>query len=256
MENMLYFIVFTLGVILLVYLRAKTNNKYEIKINDAVIALVPIFLFLFIRGDIAEFSLGGVSVKRAIEESFNSNINNDLTNIEGDSDAVILDEVEWLSIGSKGDISHLETMLESNVQALRLKLGYPNYNLEMIQKYLMELPGLQYLIITNLEDEFMGLIPLNMFKDAIISQRYNWDAFQNDLQYNQQGIEELPGFIGRDKSIEVNASRISAMEMFDNTDMKILPVFENNSFVGIIERDKLLTKLLINFSYQLQKDRE
>ena len=52
---------------LLVALRAKTGNKFDIRNSDIVLARVPVALWLFLTGKIQEFALGEVKIVAAIK---------------------------------------------------------------------------------------------------------------------------------------------------------------------------------------------
>src|SRR4030088_1338321 len=61
--------IFAALVALLVMLRAKTQNKIDIKSADIAMALVPVALWLFLTGKIQELGFGDIKIVAAIKDA-------------------------------------------------------------------------------------------------------------------------------------------------------------------------------------------
>ena len=219
-----------------------------------MIALIPIVLYLFINGEISKVKIGDLEIEKAFKAAYKSSINEDLTKVEGNVDKLITNEIERVLTDDKGDMDYLRLIKNKNIKALNLKLNYEFYSSWAIQEYVKQLPELQYIVLVDNKGDFYGLLFVDILVNYIESSTYTWHKFKNDLVTNPDSLKKIPGFIDKIYSVNIESSRIFTMELFEKSDYKILPVTDLNKFTGIIERDKLSTKLLINISKKLKID--
>lgn len=240
---------FLLVLVANMLLRVRTGNKFEIKVNDIVVALVPIFLILFLRGDIASMKIGDLEIEKAFKEAYRAEISSDLTSLSGSIENSVADLVERMESPGKGPSSEIPELVRKNTKVLSLRLGHLGYVDNILAKYFDEIATLEYVIVNNPDGTFHGMIGTSILIDLVSHGDFSWQALKNALESSDtETISGLPEYIGLDKALTSNNSRIEALEKFEASDRAVLPVLNEKYFIGILERDKLSNQLLITIS--------
>ncbi len=240
---------FLLVLVANMLLRVRTGNKFEIKVNDIVVALVPIFLILFLRGDIASMKIGDLTIEKAFKEAYSEDISTDLTSLSASIENSVSDLVERIDSEGKGPSSEIPNLIKKDTRVLSLTLGHQGYVDRILARYFDEIVTLQYVIVNNPDGTFHGMIETQILKDLVNNGDFSWEALKNALgSTDKELIMSLPGYIGIDNVLTTDNSRIEALEKFEASDRAVLPVLNENYFIGILERDKLSNQLLINIS--------
>lgn len=133
---------FILLLVMLVALRAKTGNKFEIRNSDIVLALIPVALWLFLTGKIQEFAFGDFKIVAAVKEASKSPVAPQVTELP----------VESVRMDPKGGIQEIPELMKKKSQALSFRMGHGGYWGPAISEYLNVLtqnPFLRYIIINN-----------------------------------------------------------------------------------------------------------
>lgn len=252
---MLIFGGFVILLLIIVLIRVKTNNKFEIKTNDIVVALVPIVLILFLTGQIDKIKIGDLEIEKALKEAYAEEITQDVSDVSFASEATVQKDVQEVVTERKGSERQLELIADKNIEGLTFALGYPYYDQSVIQKYFKRLPSLKYVVINDESGKFFGLLDaqvcLRYYEDT--SNRYSWARFERSMVQNDKSyIQNIPSFVSNEFAISQNEKRLDAMEKFKSSKMSILPVVENDKFIGILERDNLANEILIGLSNSIQ----
>lgn len=240
---------FLLVLVANMLLRVRTGNKFEIKVNDIVVALVPIFLILFLRGDIASMKIGDLEIEKAFKEAYNEDISTDLTSLSASIENSVSDLIEHMDSPRKGSSSEIPNLIKKDTRVLSLTLGHTGYVESILARYFDEIVTLRYVIVNNPDGTFHGMIETQILTDLVNNGDFSWQTLKNALQLsNTELILSLPGYITVDNALTSDNSRIEALEKFEASDRAVLPVLNDNYFTGILERDKLSNQLLITIS--------
>ena len=135
----------------LVALRVLTKNRAEVRVSDAVIAVLPVVIALFAGGKIEELVIGegGITLKAAkqavtgaADESLGTNVTS-LAKLD----------YQAFQIGPKGGSAQLEALERANVGAFSLTIGCSRcYLAEAVRNYLETLtenPNFRYLALLD-----------------------------------------------------------------------------------------------------------
>jgi hypothetical protein len=112
--------------VLSVSVRAKTGGKYEIKISDIALVLIPLLFWLISTGKIQKFALGGVEFETAqafigaSEKSIESQVAVKTT-------LGIKDVVHTPVVSGKGDVKDIPKIIKRKTEALAFQLGHRGY---------------------------------------------------------------------------------------------------------------------------------
>jgi CBS domain-containing protein len=240
---------FVLLVVLLVFLRIKTGNKFEIKNSDVVLALIPVAFWLFLTGKIQEFTFGDFRIVAAIKEASNSPVAAQVTELP----------VESVSMGAKGGVGEIPELIRRKNQALSFRLGHGGYYGPAIQEYLKVLtqnPFLRYIVINNADGSFFGMADARQFTAMLQANApsFSAQAFAQWLNDSNKGqIETLPGFISAQHALKKVADKRQALELMESQDVENLPVVDDDGrFIGIVDRSKLTASMLIEIADRVE----
>ena len=238
---------FLLLVIIIVALRAKTGSKFDVKNSDIVLALIPIFLWLFLTGKVKEFAFGDLKITSAIEEASKTTVEEKVSKLP----------VETIRTEMKGGVGEIPDMLRRKVQALGFRIGHGGYWGPAIQSYLRELltnPAFKYLIVYNPDGTFFGLADGRQV--AAISGMNSSEAQTLADWLNRGQTTELPtlaGFISAKEALTNSSDTRTALQRMNAMDLQALPVVdEKGMLAGIVDRSKLSASMLIEIAQRVE----
>jgi hypothetical protein len=239
---------------LLILIRA-INSKFEVKPTDAVVAILPVVIFLLVIGKIGKVALGGLTIEMAFVKASTSVIASQVTPLTGlPSEPIQID----LKLGV-GEIPHL---IERKTQGLLFRLGSVGYyNGSAIREYLILLskqPFLRYVIIENRDKTFFAMAGARGLADLLSSRNppYTADQFANWLNSSdKESLKRLPGYISSESAVtETTTDKDQALRVMESANVDTLPVVDNDKrFVGIVNRSRLTASLILDVAQQLKK---
>ncbi|MGA1863501.1 MAG: CBS domain-containing protein [bacterium] len=250
------------GVLFLISIlvRVKTGGKYEIKIIDLTLVLIPLFIWLIITGKIQKFAVGGVEFETAqafigaTEAPIESQVAMTLP-------FGIEQVVETVERDAKAGVSQIPRLIRKKTEALEFRLGHGGYWGPAIQKYFESLDAnafLRYAIIYYQDGSLFGVFDA---KELLRYFRENGEAsYQSFARYlnnpNDESLrmlKELPGFIPGEYAVTPNANKRSVLEDMERLKMGTLPVVDSNGrFVGMVDRTQLTASLIIDVAKKLE----
>ena len=152
---------------------------------------------------------------------------------------------------------NIPRLIEKKTEALTFHLGYGGYYGPAIKQYLDELsvmPSFKYVVILNRDGTFAGLCDARLLNATLANEYNGHQKFANWLNNADEApIKQLPGYIGSEKAIYKNIGKQSALEKMDQMDIEMLPVVSaENRFVGIVERSRLVSSMIIEVTQKLK----
>jgi len=243
--------------ILSVTVRAKTGGKYEIKMIDLALVLIPLFFWLVRTGKIQKFAVGGIEFETAqafigaSEESIE-------TQVALASPLNIKDVVQTVERGEKGGVDQIPKLIKKKTEALEFRLGKGGYWGPAIQIYFESLDAyafLRYAVIHNKDGTLFGVFEakylLRYFREQGESAYHNFAERLN--QSSEQELKDLPGFIPGEYAVSSTANKRSVLEKMDVLKQEILPVIDSNKlFKGMVDRTQLTASLIIDVAKKLE----
>lgn len=181
----------------LTLLRARTNNRFEIKTSDMALALVPIAVWMVFTGKVKELTVGDVKiVTAAIREASASPVKNQVTPLP----------FADVRLDPKGGVEMIPELLRKKTEALSFRLGQGGYYGPAIAEYLSRLsqsPSFRYVVISAPDGTLLGMIDGRQLAAILTAPgaRAADDFAQSLNQRNADAILRLPGIIPRDKAI-------------------------------------------------------
>jgi len=246
--------------ILSVIVRAKTGGKYEIKMIDLALVLIPLLFWLIGTGKIQKFAVGGVEFETAqafigaSEEPIESQVA--LASPIG-----IEDIVQTVEKGGKGDVAQIPRLIKKKTEALEFRLGHGGYWGPAIKTYFESLDAsafLRYAIINHQDGTLFGVFQA---KDLLryFREKGDWayrefaGYLNNPNEISTKSIRELPGFIPGEFAVTSDTNKRAALEEMEKLKRDTLPVVNpSRRFVGIVERTQLTASLIIDVAKKLE----
>ncbi len=212
---------------------AKVNGGFKVETSWIAIALSPAIIWLLATGQLAEFSGFGLGFKlrEASAKPFS-------LNLEGSK----IDPIP-LKLGEKEGVQRIPSLVRSRVSALTFELGRRGYYYgPAIRKYLDELTKydfFRYVVFTSRDGEFRGLVPARALLDQM--RAGNIDL----VRLIEEGIvDKLSGLVTA--SVWTTSNKREALKIMEGKNVAELPVVNDDKrFVGIVERDKLTSSILL-----------
>jgi hypothetical protein len=246
--------------IISVLVRVKTGGKYEIKMIDLTLVLIPLFLWLIITGKIQKFAVGGVEFETAqafigaTEAPIESQVAMALP-------LGIEDVVETVEREEKAGVSQIPRLIRKKTEALEFRLGHGGYWGPAIQKYFESLDAnsfLRYAIIYHKDYTLFGVFDakelLHYFREKGEDSYHSFARYLNNPNDNSlQMLKDLPGFIPGKYAVTPGANKRSVLEEMERLKMGTLPVVDSNGrFVGMVDRPQLTASLIIDVAKKLE----
>lgn len=218
------FFVIVIGLTILHY---RVNGDFKIEVSYLAIGLCPAVLWLLSHGNLQEFSGFGLEFKL-------NQVSNSKLSMSAEGDKI---SPETISIGDKGEASPQE-LIRRRVSALEFKLKQKGrYSQDAVQQYLKELiphAFFQYVVFTE-DGEFHGLI----------RARDLFEQTANLVSKIEAGT--IDGLVGlQTAAVSTSSTKRDALDLMDSKDVSLVPVVDDSKkFVGIVEREKLTSNILL-----------
>ncbi len=249
------FLVIGIGLFFIsIVIRSKTGGKYEIKTIDIVLFIMPLFLWLVATGKIQRVVIGDLEFETA-QAFINASQKPIEEHITRTPPASIEKVVQVMESETKGGIERIPKLIENKTEALEFVLGLGGYWGPAIQEYFESLYAssyLRYAIVYKKNGELFGLYDAQKLMDHF--RRIGYQAYDNFAAYLNKddadalsNLSAIPGFIPGSYKVEIQAEKRSVLDKMQKLNQKILPAVDSNGkFVGIVDRDRLVSDLIID----------
>jgi CBS domain-containing protein len=230
---------FFIILLALIIINTKVNGGFKIETSWIAIAVSPAIIWLISTGQLAEFSGFGLAfkIKQASAKPFS-------LKLEGDS----IDPAS-VPVGEKEGMGMIPKLIEQKVSALAFKLnrkGY--YNNQAIGNYLEELTQhdfFKYAVFIRPDKSFSGIISA---KDLLKQMNEQNIDLVNVIE--EGAIDRITGIVT--VSVSTTSPKRDALKIMEGRKLSELPVVnEIGQFIGIVERDKLTSSILLQLISQL-----
>lgn len=233
----------------LVLLRTLSHGKAEVRLTDAVIALIPILVALFATGNITRLVVGpeGFTVERAAQAIVNAAASAVRTQV----DRI---EPEPVAADEKAGLEQIPEYLARGVQALKFRIGgaYVGSIMEQYVRTLAENPQFRYLLFMD-GDRFAGIIDARKVLAWAGNDSSRWAELKRRIESSPAELAQLPGFIGPDEAVPATATKREALQQLANADRDWLPVVDDRQqFTGVVDQARLTSSLILEVANELE----
>lgn len=242
--------IFVAIIAILIGLRAKVGDKFEIKNSDILMALIPIAFWLVLTGKIKIVEFGGFKVEAAFREASQASVSPQITPMKL--------PVEPLTMDPKTGVDQIPKLLQNQTKALVFQLGYGGYYGPAIEEYVLrltEFPYLRYIIIQHRDGTFAGIADAEALAAKFKTQP-GQSARQLErglVESNLAVLAELPGFLPAEHAIQENIEIQHALEKLEDLKRETLPVVDSNGrFIGIAERTQLVSSMILDVARRVK----
>ncbi|MGC4039535.1 MAG: CBS domain-containing protein [Flavobacterium sp.] len=242
-KNWVIFLVVLLFITMVIsftILRVKTNGKYEIKLGDIMMGLLPVVIILILSGQVSELQFGDLSVK--LQEDLKQPIILDSSL----KTSTLLDGKRALTIGVGGCDYKVEDDIENKVE---LPGGIPYKYIIFQQKCIDDPKG-------NRQGEFWGIISFEDYKEIFLCPTpqttgkvlLTWIKSKNITK-----LKSIPSFVTIDDAITLETNKLTALEKMERLNVDFLPVVtQENLFLGVITKERITSNLMLNIATGLK----
>jgi len=247
-------------LIFAVFLRSRYGEKYELKIIDLVLIVLPLLFVLLISGKLQVLDAFGI--KADLSELFADAAGTTIEEQVASKSSLGVDEVvHMLEMAAKGGVREIPKLVENKTEALVFRLGHGGYYGPAIQQYFDALYAssyLQYLIIKDKDSKLFGIY--NVLDLAVYFRTNKSHAYKQFARWLNQpnsdairSLSKLPGFVGADQAVAREMSKRNVLERMDNFRIDSLPVVDKEGlFVGTVERSQLTASLILDVVSRLE----
>jgi len=229
--------IFILLLVVQVLLRAKTNDKYQIKNSDIVIALIPIVLVLFLSGKVQELTFGDFKIVLAVKKTSESPISAEVTKLP----------IEDIQVGQRQSLVERKQYIENRIPVISFqfsKFSRGGSNIIIDYLKLTQYPFLRYILFYDTEGVFFGMADAQQIA-AMTGVIPFTDIALWILNAQETEIENLPGFVSAQESLYEDVDKLTALKKMNSLNVPVLPVIDKSDrFIGIIEQNKLTANML------------
>lgn len=262
-------------LILVVWLKRKLPEKYEIKPIDAGIALIPFVLWMATTGLFKSIELPGLlklEIANVFSKAAAAPIKYQVTKLP----------LKSVKAGRKRGVETIPGLISKGTEALSFQLGYPQYYGPAVWKFfnnLIQTPKFKYVVIKDKNGSLFGLYDAHRLISALnpptndeLLNRYPlkpfystpdegdvklWSDFARAIKRSDlESLKRYPGFIGVDKAVDINEDKKKALEKMETLDVNWLPVVDKSNgkykLAGVVDRPRLTASLIIDVTNQLE----
>jgi hypothetical protein len=247
-------IIFVVGLAALLWLRSFPDKKFEVRVTDAVIALLPVVVWLLISGRIARLDISADRIALETREA-----------ILGASAQPVVEQVTDLPVvpveaAEKGGLGDLGRLVAQGVQALLFRLGAGGYVGSAIEEYIRTLtrsPVFRYVLLQEPDGALFGIVDPRKLQALVEQRQISWDQFANWVNAsNREALGGLPTFVAADRAIARTTDKQDALERMEKLNTDWLPVVdEDRRFRGVVERSRLTASLILDVATKLKAQR-
>lgn len=232
MKLWFFILLFFLILIVLAVVNYRLNNEFKIDSSWLALGLVPVIIWLLTTQQLSEFSGFGLAFK--LNKATATPVS-----LQVDGEAI---NPEKISREEKGSIRKIETFKRNRVSAVTLELGRTGYYANSaIRKYLEELTPFtffKYVLFVDNTGEFKGIIP-----GIKLLEELRNGGLDLVLLIESGDISSIDGI--STISVPSGSSKQTSLQLMDKHSLSELPVVnEFNSFVGIVERNKITSSIV------------
>lgn len=236
-----------------VFLRSHYSDKYDPRIIDLILIILPLLFVLLVTGKLQVFDAFGI--KADLSELFADAAGTTIEQQVAAKSSPGVDEVvHMLEMATKGGVRKIPELIENKTEALIFQLGHGGYYGPAIQQYFDALYAssyLQYLIIKDKEGKLFALynvLDLNVY--FRINKPNAYEDFAHWLNKadnaSKESLSKLPGFVGAEQALAREMSKRDVLKRMDNLRLDSLPVIDKSGvFVGTVERSQLTASLIL-----------
>ena len=240
--------IFLVSMLLVVILRKRIGQGFEIKNTDILIGIIPLAIWLILSGKISSFEYGDLKIVAAFQKASSNPISEEITDIYRQD----------VSESEKGSIAQLEYILKSKPDALTFYAGEHRYNEFATTEYLSVLSKstLKYLLIKTTDKKFIGIISVEKFMSQTMAEEPSLPVkdFVNWLNNGKiDKIKDIPDLLSIEEAVSQKTSKQDALSKMQESNTRFLPVVQDEIFDGVIEMERLSTSLLMDISKTLNK---
>lgn len=232
MKIWIFIVSFFLILVVIALINYKINNEFKIETSWLALGLAPVVIWLLTTQQLSEFSGFGLAFK--LKEATSTPVS-----LRVDGNAI---KPKQISHDEKGGLEKIESFRKNRVAAITIELGKRGYYLNhAIEKYLEELTPFsffKYVLFVNKSGEFRGIISgiklLEEFRNGNIN-------LVNLIESNDiSGINGVSTI-----SVPSGSSKQMSLQLMDRNGLSELPVVdEYNSFIGVVERNKITSSIV------------
>ena len=252
-----YGAVFVGSIAALLALRWWSKGRYEVKLTDAVIAVIPVVFLSFLSGHIGKIAFGteGFTVERAsqaILAASDKPIDRQVDNFPEDV----------LETADKAEIGRIPEFIDRRIQGLEFTIGSGIYAVPVVREYLSALtryPFFQYVIINDEDGALFGMIGAGVLYAYLSDERFGgrWDAFTDAVNRgrdrDQDYLLAIPGFVPGALAVTRGLDKRAVLERMDGGNLTWLPVVDDaDRYTGIVERSRLTASLILDVAAKLE----
>lgn len=229
-------------VLAFVYLRTKSDGKYEIKLTDIIMGILPVVIWLLLSGNISELQVGDLRFK--LNEEFNRNIVKE-TSLKGD---LLADGENYFSIGVD-----CEYAIEPDIKKNNPYPGGASYAYVIIQK---DCEDDKY---GNAHPKFWAILSFKDLSEEFLAPTSKFDGNFFLLWAKERDFrnlsKHLPSFVSEENAVTFKTDKLTALEKMEELNVEFLPVIdEDKTFLGVVTKSKLTTSFLVNIGKDLRKN--
>lgn len=246
-DLILALVIFILVMAVLMILRMKIGEKFEVRNSDILIAIIPVALWLVLTGKIQKLEFGEFKIEAAFVEASKTAITKQITPVKL--------PVESIRMDPKQGVEEIPQLIKNRTEALHFELGYGGYYGPAIEQYLERLSDyhfFKHVIITEEEGKFVGIADAKELNSVFSAQEapYSSDDFAHWINESKiASLSNLPGFVSARNAIKKSTDKQTALEKMDTLNIETLPVIDDEgSFIGVVNRSRLTASLIIDVS--------
>lgn len=240
------------ALVALILLRGLSGGKLEVKLSDAVIAILPFVLFMLFTGQIRKLVVSSEGVTVEMAEAFRAAA---AAPISGQVSALPIIPVD---LAAKGPVDEIPRLIADGVEGLTFELGFGSYNGPAIREYLLTLtryPTFRYVVFTNPDGRLFGMIDARKLA-TVLQEPDRGDGFENLADVLNSGaddqIAQLPGFLPAESAVPAEADKLVVLQQMEDRAADWLPIADaDGRFRGVVERSRLTASLILDVAQRL-----
>ena len=232
MEIWIFIASFFLILVVLALINYRINNEFKIESSWLALALTPVIIWLLTTQQLSEFSGFGLAFKL-------NEVSSTSVSLQLDGNAI---KPEQISRDKKEGPEKIESFKRNRVAAIKLELEKKGYYLNSaIERYLKELTPLsffKYVLFESKSGEFRGIISgTKLLEEMRIG---SIDLVKLIESGDISSINDI-----RTISIPSGSSKQESLQRMDRYGLSELPVVDEfNSFIGVVERNKITSSIV------------
>jgi CBS domain-containing protein len=229
----------------------RVNHKgWDPRLSDAVIALIPIVVWLVVSGQLKELKFG--------TEGFTADFREAVAKKIGPSVKELL-PIQSLRADEKGDLSALGAIIKKKDQILTFVLGN-KYVLDIAKEYFTQLtqqPFFRFVEFQQNGGALYGLVDARTLFGYLKTdddwKKFIW-AISETNENNMAYLSALPGYVGASLAVTGTATKSDVLEKMEAEHTDWLPVTNpDGSLKGIVERSAILAGLVLDLNKELRQ---